>query len=433
VNLFNKNYSTTLAPEAPNWAKTGVIYEVNTRQYTPEGTFQAFAVHLPRLKELGVTILWFMPIHPIGEKRRKGSLGSYYSIRDYCAVNPEFGTLGDFKALVEKIHDRGMHVIMDLVANHTSWDNSMLVEHPEWYRQDETGAVISPLPDWEDVADLNYDSAELRHYMTEMMLYWVRNVGIDGYRCDVAEMVPSSFWRQAIGELRKIKPILMLAEGQHPSLHAAGFNTSYAFNMYWLFNNIAAGNRSAQEIDKFLEIDRRKYPQGSLRLRYTCNHDQNSWVGTAATRLGDAARVFAVLTFTLPGTPLIYSGQEAGLEKQLAFFDKDVIEWQESPWFSFYQSLCRLYNSNPALHSGDMTRLDEENPSGAYIFLRHFGKHQVLVLLNLTSSPVEGSVSTQLLSGSYVELFRRNRLKVIGESLPYSLPPWGYQVYVKEL
>lgn len=431
--MQNQKYSTAHTIGTPAWAKTGVIYEVNTRQYTPEGTFKAFEAHLPMLKELGVTILWFMPIHPIGEKRRKGSLGSYYSIKDYYDVNPEFGTPADFKSLVQKIHDMGMYVIIDLVANHTAWDNSMLAEHPGWYRKDETGAVVSPLPDWEDVADLNYDNGDLRRYMTEMMLHWVRDVGIDGYRCDVAELVPLSFWRRAASELRKVKPVLMLAEGQHPSLHANGFNMSYAFNMYWLFNDIAAGKRSPHEIDKFLEIDRHKYPRGSMRMRYTCNHDQNSWLGAAVNRLGDAAKVLAVLTFTLPGTPLIYSGQEVGLEKRLAFFDKDVIEWQESPWFSFYQTLCRLYCSNPALHSGQMTHLHEENPSGAYIFQRQFGEHQVVVLLNLCSSPVQGNFSTTLLQGSYVELNSRNRFEVIGKSLSYSLPPWGYQVYVKEL
>ena len=430
MNL-NRNYGAQRAPKAPNWAKTAVIYEVNTRQYTPEGTFRAFEAHLPRLKKLGVTVLWFMPIHPIGVERRKGRLGSYYSVRDYLNVNPEFGTLNAFKRLVRKIHDMGMRVIIDWVANHSAWDNPILTAHPQWFRRNKAGEIVSPLPDWSDVADLNYNETELRRYMTDAMLFWVRETDIDGFRCDVAEMVPTFFWKKAIHELRKIKPVLMLAEGQHPSLHVAGFHLSYAFNMYRLFNDIAAGLRSPYEIDKWLEIDRCNYPSGAMRLRYTCNHDQNSWTAPAVIRLGDAARVLAALTFTLPGTPLIYSGQEAGLSKSLAFFDKDTIDWQESPWFGFYQALCNVRRRNPALHGGTMVRLPDDNPEGAYSFVRQSGENQVLVAANLSTATVNGSIPSRGWSGTFIELFDNTRLQ-LGDRLDYSLPPWAFRIYLRE-
>lgn len=430
MNL-NRNYADQRAPKAPNWAKTAVIYEVNTRQYTPEGTFEAFEAHLPRLKTLGVNVLWFMPIHPIGVERRKGSLGSYYAVRDYLNVNPEFGTLDDFKRLVRKIHGMGMRVLIDWVANHCAWDNPILAGHPQWFRRNKHREIVSPLPAWSDVADLNYNEIELRRYMTDALLFWVREADIDGFRCDVAEMVPTFFWKKAIHELRKIKPVLMLAEGQHPSLHVAGFHLSYAFNMYWLFNDIAAGRRSAYEIDKWLEIDRRNYPSGAMRLRYTCNHDQNSWVAPAVIRLGNAARVLAVLTFTLPGTPLIYSGQEAGLSKPLAFFDKDAIDWQDSSYFGFYQTLCRAYRRCPALHGGALVRLPDANPEGVFSFLRQSGENQVLVAANLSNSTVSGRIATHGLSGKFVELFGGTRLQ-LGDPLDYSLPPWEYLIYIRE-
>ncbi len=417
-----KNHTAPL----PAWADNAVIYSINTRQFTPEGTFAAVESHLPRLKDLGVKVLWFLPIHPIGKKHRKGSLGSYYSIQDYYGINPEFGTLEDFRRLVNKIHQMDMRIIIDLVANHTAWDNSMIDEHPEWYRQNKHGRIVAPLDDWQDVAQLEYRDKNLRRYMTDMMRYWIEAIGIDGFRCDVAEMVPMSFWRQAIAELQQIKPVLMLAEGQHPALHRNGFHISYAFNMYWLFNGIVNGSRRVDEIDKFLFIDQHKYPAGSRRLRFTSNHDQNSWTGTAIERLGDAVRVMAALTFTLPGTPLIYNGQEVGLNKRLPFYEKDEIDWQPSELTPFYQTLCSLYHHHPALFKGHMHRITTNAPDHIYAFIRSFEKDMVLVIANVSNAAVDTQLDMDQ-SGVFIDAFTGAALD-LSKKNHLSLDAWDFRI-----
>jgi glycosidase len=411
----------------PTWAEHAIIYSVNTRQFTPEGTFHAFATHLPRLKELGVNVLWFMPIHPIGEKKRKGSLGSYYSIKDYYGINPEFGTLENFRALVQKIHEMDMHLIIDLVANHTAWDNPMIEKHPEWYRQNKKGKIIAPFDEWLDVAQLDYSDINLRHYMTEMMRFWIEDVGIDGFRCDVAEMVPMSFWASAITELQNIKPILMLAEGQHPVLHQNGFHLSYAFNMYWLFNGIVDGSRDLDELDTLLDIDTHKYPAGSRRLRYTSNHDQNSWIGTAIERLGAATKVMAVLTFTLPGTPLIYNGQEVGLNKRLSFYEKDEIEWRASELTSFYQTLCHVYKNHPALFKGDMKKISTDAPDQIYAFTRSYADDFIVMVANLSDRPVTANLKIDI-NEPLEDIFHHTPL----HAARLALDAWDFRIYQKK-
>ena len=428
-DLLRGKYNYAEAPDMPDWAEHAVIYEVNVRQYTPEGTFKAFESHLPRLQKLGVKILWFMPIHPIGEKNRKGTLGSYYSIRDYYGINPEFGTLEDFKDLVRKIHEMDMYVLIDLVANHTAWDHPLIEQHPEWYTQDENGDIVAPVEDWSDVADLNYDNSELRQYMIEMMSYWVRETDIDGYRCDVAELVPNDFWGKSIAELRKIKPVFMLAEGQHPSLHAHGFNASYAFNLYWLFNDLAVGKRSSEEIDMFLTMNRYKYPPGSRRMFFTSNHDQNTWHGSAVKRLGPAAEALAVLTFTLPGMPLIYNGQEIGFTQQLEFFEKDEIEWQSSPYETFYNTLCSAYRNHESLNNGDIKRL-ETGDTALYAFVRSTAGESALVIANLSSSSLNLEFPLEGLSGTFVDIFAGNELTLSGDTLTVELNGWEYRIYI---
>ncbi|MDZ7317023.1 MAG: alpha-amylase family glycosyl hydrolase [candidate division KSB1 bacterium] len=415
----------------PAWAINGIVYQVNVRQYTREGTFRAFAAYLPRLKELGVNILYFMPIHPIGRIRRKGSLGSYYAVQDYFSINPEFGTMEDFRELVRAAHAQGMRVLIDLVANHTAWDNPMLNEHPEWYHHDKNGKITSPLAEWSDAAELDYRQVALRQHMTEVMLYWLREADIDGYRCDVAEMVPYYFWRRAIGQAKRLKPLLMIAEGQNPRLHRVGFHVTYAFNMAALFNDIAAGVRSPREIDYFLELDHRLYPPTGKRLRYTCNHDLNSWLGPAVVRLGQAARVFAVLTFTLPGMPFIYNGQEIGSTKSLAFFDKDEIDWKPSEWFDFYRRLCRAYREHPALYSGKMERLKDGNSPLVYGFVRNRPNDCAVILANLCDRPMHGAAEGVRFKGSYLELFTSEKTALNGR-VTYALQPWEVRVYLKE-
>ena len=267
------------------WSANQSIYEVNIRQYSVEGTFKAFEKHLPRLKKMGVGILWFMPIHPIGAKNRKGSLGSYYSVKDYMAVNPEFGTMEDFKHLVREIHGLEMIVIIDWVANHTAWDNSLTINHPDWFTRDQEGNFVSPVPDWTDVIDLNYDHPELRAYMIEALKFWVEEVDIDGFRCDVAEMVPLDFWRKARLELDKIKSVFMLAEGESPDLYNNGFDMTYDWNLFHLMNDVAKGKKTAVDLQSYLDKEHGTFGKADYRMTFTSNHDENTWNGTTSLEI----------------------------------------------------------------------------------------------------------------------------------------------------
>jgi glycosidase len=319
--------SSTANIEAVEWSKNSNIYEVNIRQYTPEGTFAAFENHMPRLKEMGVDILWLMPIHPISEKNRKGTMGSYYAVADYQKTNPEFGTLNDLKHLVSTAHEMGMKVIIDWVANHTGWDNWLISEHADWYTSDSTGNIICPLnTDWSDVADLNYDVPEMREYMIQSLEYWVKEANIDGYRCDVAGMVPIDFWVDARTRLDAIKPLFMLAEHEGKEVLEA-FDMIYAWEFHHIMNGIAKGEKTISDIDAYYAKIDTIFDVEDYLMTFTSNHDENSWNGTAFERMGDAVECMAVFSATVPGMPLIYSGQEDELNKRLKFFEKDVIEW----------------------------------------------------------------------------------------------------------
>jgi len=326
-----------------DWINNLTIYEVNLRQYTPQGTIRAFREHLPRLKSLGVGILWFMPIHPIGTVNRKGNLGSYYSIQNYYGINPEFGTLEEFKSLVNEIHEMGMYVILDWVANHTAWDNPMADEHPEWYtKNDEGNFQPPPGTNWDDVIDLDYNNDNLRAYMTAAMKYWIREVNIDGFRCDVAGMVPTDFWESVIPELEKIKPIFMLAEWEDPELLENGFHADYNWGLYHILKDIAAGEKEFYEIQKYYQAPPKSYPINALRMNFLDNHDENSWGRVMSNHFGKNLYPLLTIIFTLPGMPMIYSGQEVQLNKQLKFFDKDTIIWGDAPDSKFYQKLISL-------------------------------------------------------------------------------------------
>ncbi len=304
----------------PEWSKNLSIYEVNIRQFTPEGTFNAFIPHLPRLKELGADILWIMPINPIGELNRKGSLGSYYSISDYLTLNPEFGIDEDFKNLIKTAHENDLYVIIDWVANHSAWDNPLVNEHPEWYQKDTTGKMISPY-DWTDVVAFDYSNRQMNDYMLNAMKFWVTEYDIDGYRCDVAGMVPDTFWLRVRTELDKIKPVFMLAEDEAPRHHAA-FDMTYGWEFHHVMNDIYKGEKNANDIEKYLHKNDSLYPSDAYRMYFITNHDENSWNGTEFERLGEGVKAFFVLTATVPGMPLIYSGQEAAMDKRLEFLVK---------------------------------------------------------------------------------------------------------------
>lgn len=327
------------------WSYNQNIYEVNTRQFTHSGTFAEFEAHLDRLQDLGAGILYFMPIHPIGIQNRLGSLGSPYSVRDYLDVNPEFGTLEEFVALVDSIHARGMYVIMDWVANHTAWDNPLTVSHPEWYVTDGQGNFIPPPgTGWSDVIQLDYGEQGLRDYMIQTMAYWITEADIDGFRIDAVSFVPDNFWPGAIAQLKAIKPeILMLAEDDGTQYQSLGFDMTYAWGLYGFGNGVlqrmADGVDDAIDLANYLNNELNYYSDQHYRMYFTSNHDENSWYGTVFERFGAAAEAFAALTATMNSLPLIYGGQEAGLDQSLAFFDKDEIDWQAHPFENMYSTL----------------------------------------------------------------------------------------------
>ena len=332
-----------------------VVYEMNVRQYTPEGTFAAAQNELPRLQELGIDILWLMPIHPIGVEGRKGTLGSYYAIKDYCDVNPEFGTMADFEAFLAEAHRLGLRVVIDCVANHTSPDAVWTTERaPEWYERNEAGETTFTA-DWSDTANLNYENKDVWKGMADAMRFWMEK-GIDGFRCDMACEVPLEFWQETIAGLRADYPgMFMLAEGEEPQLHSlSGFNTSYAWELHHMMNSIARGEKNISELLEYIAKDAERHPENASRLMFTSNHDENSWAGTEFERMGDAAKLMAILTFTLPnGQPLIYTGQEMGWNKRFQFFEKDHIPaWEKNEYFNFYKELIQIRHNNPALAAG---------------------------------------------------------------------------------
>jgi 1,4-alpha-glucan branching enzyme len=417
----------------PAWSYNLSIYEVNTRQYTPEGTFKAFDSHIKALKDLGVGIVWFMPINPIGEKNRKGSLGSYYSVKNYKEVNPEFGTIEDFKETVKLLHSMGMYVIIDWVANHTAWDNVWVTEHPDFYTKDSLGNFVPPVADWTDVIDLNYDNKELWKYMIDAMKFWVEEYDIDGFSCDVAGMVPLDFWKEAHTELDKIKDIFMLAEAESPELHQA-FDMTYSWELLHLMNDVAQGKKSVQVVRDYFEKEKHKYPQDSYRMRFTTNHDENAWDGTEFERLGNAVETFDVFTCVIPGMPLVYSGQETGLNKRLKFFEKDTIQWGNSNYGLLYTRLLNEKVNTPALwngmRGGDMITVKSSN-ANVFTFVRKTDSSKVYAIFNLSDKKVRSQLESSLIQGEYINLFSGKKFKIKSKEW-LELQPWQYRVLVAD-
>ncbi|MCH1437369.1 MAG: alpha-amylase family glycosyl hydrolase, partial [Flavobacteriales bacterium] len=320
-------------------------------------TFAEFQKHIPHLKSLGVDIIWLMPIHPIGELKRKGGLGSYYSIKDYRGINPEFGDRNDFKRLVDTIHEAGMLVILDWVAGHTAWDHPWVTDHPDWYLKDSDGDIIPPNPDWTDVAGLDFSNAEMLQALEDDMSYWIEDIGVDGFRCDAAYNISIDFWKKTINRLNETKPVYMLAEsdanhkGGYPLIDL--FDSSYGWHTHHLLNEIARGNETAKSLTEHLIGMSEVYSPTHAVMNFTSNHDENSWQGDVFERLGPAAEVLSVLTYVMPGMQLIYGGQEFGLDKRLAFFEKDLIEKKDSPFLNLFTKLNKLKETNRALDVGD--------------------------------------------------------------------------------
>lgn len=419
----------------PDWSKNVVLYEVNVRQYTDEGTFNAFAKHLPRLKALGVDVLWFMPTFPIGVVNRKGELGSYYSVKDFMDVNPEFGTLEDFKKIIDKTHELGMYVMLDWVPNHTSWDNKLTLDHPEFYIKGSKGKFTPPIgTDWTDVIQLDWTQKGLQDYMIEAMSFWVK-MGVDGFRVDHPHNTPKEFWERARTELNKIKPVLMLAEHEGPgNFMEKGFDMNYAWELHHLLNSVAQGKDSANAIAKYFSREWAVYPNNVYRLMFLTNHDENSWAGTIDSLMGDAQRAFGTLIFTAQGVPLIYSGQEACLDKKLKFFVRDAIEWDTCNMTGFYASLIKLKKGNAALWNGDfggpMIKIKTNKDNKIFAFYREKENNRVVVFLNLTKKSVSFKPDLKNLDGEYTEYFTGDRT-TFPLSVNITLNPWGYKVFVK--
>jgi glycosidase len=416
----------------PDWSKSANIYEVNLRQYTSQGTINAFVEQLPRLKEMGVDILWMMPVQPIGEKNRKGNLGSYYSVRDYRAINPEFGTMEDFKMMVNKAHELGMKVIIDWVANHTAWDHAWVNEYPEFYDIDSTGNMYAPFG-WEDVVQLDYVNDALRDAMIGELKFWIREADIDGYRCDVAGMVPTDFWNRTRRELDKIKPVFMLAEAEKEELLIDAFDMDYGWHFHHLSNLIARGDTSAAVIAAYFESLSETFPQGAYKMNFTTNHDENSWNGTVHERYGEGFKTFAVLMATVPGMPLVYSGQEAALDKRLQFFEKDPINWNNYLLKDFYKTLLELKHSNQALWNGEFggeyisVKTDNE---AVVAFTRTKNNQSVLVILNLSASPHDVTLRGDAYAGDYNDVFGNKKI-TMRDNHQLRLEAWEYRVYEK--
>ena len=421
-------------PKTPDWANTATIYEVNIRQYTPEGTFNAFQNHLPRLKELGVDILWLMPINPIGEVNRKGKLGSYYSVKNYTEINPEFGSKKDFKNLVDEAHKLGMYLIVDWVANHTAWDNPWVKAYPDFYTKDSVGNFVPPIADWADVIDLNYDNKQLWSEMTNALKYWVKEFNIDGYRCDVAGMVPIEFWNQVRYELDNIKPVFMLAEWETPELHEKAFEMTYAWETHRMMNDIYKGSKTANDFKKLILSDQIKFQDYAFRMQFTSNHDENTWNGTEFERLGEAVEMFAVLTYVIPGMPLIYNGQEVGLNRRLEFFEKDLIDWKESKFTHLYSQLNQLKKTNKALLNKNFGSNIEyislpgnENILG---LIRENGEDMVIAIFNMSQNDVDININLEELNGLYNDFTNNSQIEIKG-MLTTNLQAWSYRLFYK--
>ncbi len=382
------------APDA--WAREGVVYELNVRQLTPEGSFAAAETQLPLLKELGVDIIWVMPPYPIGELGRKGSLGSYYAIRDYCDINPEFGTLADFDHFLAAAHAQGFKVVLDWVANHTSPDHPWATEKPaEWYVRDEQGHTIVEY-DWTDIAKLNYDCAEMRAEMEKCMRFWLDR-GVDGFRCDVAYQVPQDFWAAVLPQFRKDygRPLYFLAEGEEAWLHEAGFDTTYAWKLHHLLNDIAQGCCGADSLVRYLDWNRQTYPEGVRRLGFTSNHDENSWSGSEFERMGEGWQAMTVLAWTLPQMqPLIYTGQEFGYDHRFAFFEKDPIPARKTNAVTdFYRRLARLREDHPALSADGAEFRLLSSADNTLVYERSAGDDTVRISVQL-EAPWAWSISS---------------------------------------
>lgn len=444
-----KDEVITPSEKVSDWMPKAIIYEVNLRHHTPEGTLAAFEKELDSLKELGINLLWFMPIQPIGIEKRKAKgdlfaadiadsierkkyLGSPYSIMNYTDVNPDYGTLKEFKALVDQCHQKGFKVILDWVGNHTSWDHPWIKAHPDWYTKNKKGVITDPLNEkgesigWTDVADLNYENKDLWKEMTAAMKFWVDECDVDGFRCDVAMNVPADFWEYAKKELEKSKPVFMLAESEEHDMRQfdTAFNAYYGWEMHHIMNEICKGNKSPRYLDTLLQSKNKKFKPEVFAMNFITNHDENSWNGTEFERMGEGWKAMAVFAFTTPGLPLMYTGQEKGLKKRLRFFEKDtVMASTDFDYFGFYKTLLAVRQSNEALwakpDNKEITFIPTSNPN-LLMYTRESSSNKLRVIINMSKETLKVTPNFPE-NAKYLMMDGYNRDK-------NALNPWGFVV-----
>jgi cyclomaltodextrinase len=423
------------ARQSPDWLRDAVIYEVFPRAFSAQGNFQGVIPQLDRLKALGVDVIWLMPIHPVGKEKAKGTLGSPYAVRDYDAVNPEYGSADDLKQLVAAAHARDMKVFIDIVINHSSWDNALLAKHPEWYTQDAAGKIVPPNPDWVDVADFDWSEPGLRQYMTGMLVRWLREFQIDGFRCDYASGVPTDFWEAARPEWDRVRPgLAFLAESDDPALLRRAFDVDYAWDFYHVMSDALAGRKPASEIRAVWERAEAKYPRGALRLRFSDNHDQLRTTGQAGL---PAAMAASAVMFTLDGVPLLYNGMEIGDTVESlapALFEHAPIQWEVAERrphvATYYQQLATLRRAHPALTRGDVRWLNNSDEKRVVSFERVTADESLVVVVNLSSQPYSGRV---MLSAGNVRDITPGASTRAAATLPaLTLAPWEFRVFSRE-
>ena len=447
-----ENPGESISTVSDDVLESAVIYEANIRQYSPEGTFNAFTKDIPQLKDLGVKIIWVMPVYPISIKNRKATgggfvadikdekerakyLGSYYAIADYTGLNPEFGTEEDFQKLVDTAHENGMFVILDWVANHTGWDHPWIESNPEYYTQNAAGEIIDPLnPEtgeswgWTDTADLNYENKELWEAMTTEMKYWVEEHDIDGFRADVAGEVPTKFWDQAVEKIQKIKPVFMLAESENKDLFHKAFDMGYNWEGHHIINEMAQGKKTVADWDAYMIKIDTLYQEDDILMNFVTNHDENSWSGTVKERLGDASETMLALTYTIPGMPLIYSGQEYDLDHRLLFFEKDSIPKTKGKVWPVLEKLGKLKNQSKALNGGknaaDYKRLKTSSDKNILAFEREKHGEKLVYIANMSKEPVSFTLDLQ---GNFEDYMNSKPVDLTADQ-EMKFKPWEYKI-----
>jgi len=419
----------------PEWSRNATIYQINMRQFSQEGSFHAAEQHLPRLKELGIDIIWLMPVHEIGIKNRKGTLGSPYAVKDHYSVNPELGTMEDLKHFVDSAHALKMYVILDWVANHTAWDNHLVEEHPEWYERDWKGDFrSSPWTDWSDTIDLDFQNPEVRKYMMDAMICWVLEADIDGFRCDVAGFIPLDFWNNVRKQLDAIKPVFMLAEWESRDLHAEAFDMTYAWSWYDIIHQITMGKADVQGLMHYYTRNENAFPSNAMRMKFVSNHDKNAWEGTMWEQFGGGLEAAIVLSVIDEGMPLIYNGQEAGSDKRLAFFERDPIDWKEHPIGTLYKKLFALKKMNTALWNANwgasLIKVPNNVEHKVLSFIRQNDIDKIFAVINFTNVKQVVTFRESLFHGDYTDYFNNEQVEFTKTS-SLELDPWSYRIFVR--